>query len=646
MISNASSAASAGLVVSAVATVHGLQLLRSGLSSLSVYLGQVRDLDATLLAIVIFMIFLSGFAAPLAQRTLGTQRGLLVLAAALALLRLAEQVSGTPDARLVAEVAGLIVWLWLLPLIVMTRFGSSEDSGGAWPFIGILLGLTVDTAIKGVFGTLDPSSSTGVTALLATVALTVAQLAVVISLWRTPGDRAQVGGLPASAFCIGPALALQVLLFQNLARHTVLIGWNLPAISVWVLIANVLAIWFAMRVARSDSTTPRWLSLVVAAVLMMSAAPPPSPVAAAVVALTGPLAIAVLLATALAPGSTKSGAWFASALGLLAIPLVLFGWYAHYEIGFPIPQWLIAILAATLVAFPACLRRAKNSRDARADTAALPIGSSTRARPTEAATLAIGLLFLCLPLYQFLTWSSPGPVPDNGSPLRVMTYNIHQGFDLHGRPSLERIANVVEAQQPDVVALQEVPRGWVVNGSVDALSWLSQRLGMRAAWGPAADDFWGNAVLSRYPIEHIEHLPMPNNSEIRFNRAYLVVTLAVHGQLVQVVATHLHHIEREPQHRLPQVRALLNRVDWSRPTVLLGDLNAQPHHREIQLLVGSGLLRTGPATPTYPADQPRRQIDYVFATNHFSFKDVEATPTTASDHLPLTAVLSGPEVLR
>ena len=185
-----------------------------------------------------------------------------------------------------------------------------------------------------------------------------------------------------------------------------------------------------------------------------------------------------------------------------------------------------------------------------------------------------------------------------------------------------------------------MPRGWVVNGSVDALSWLAQRLRMHAAWGPAADPNWGNAILSRYPIVDVSTRPMPNNDDLLFDRSYMVAEIDLGNRQVQVVATHLHHIERESHHRLPQVRELLGHIDRSRPTILLGDLNAQPHHEEIRLLKSAGLSTALPPVATYPSNRPHRQIDYVLTTSHFTMSEVNAPRATASDHLPLVATLS------
>ncbi len=633
--------------------VHGLQLLRGALASFSVSLGQVRDVDADILAGAIFVVFLSGFAAPLIKRAFGARRGLLILAATLVFLRVAEQLSGTVDARLAVEVVGVAVWLCFLPLAVIASFdrlrgdsspvGPSRDTASASPLFAILLGLMLDTAIKAAFGTLDPGFSTGLTARLTTLGIGGIALALVLWLWRHSTDERTPANPPVSAFCLGAALALHTLIFQNLAHHSVLIGWSLPAVSVWLLAANMLALLVTLKLSQRGYETPRWLTLLAAVALIACAALPPDSVVAAVIAFIAPAASAVLLASALAPGGAGGRGWFATGLGLLAIPLILVGWYAHYEIEVPVPQPLFPLIGGALVVVAAASRHRRPATDAASEVERGFALKSIRSQPAAAGLLALALLLGLFPLYQQVAWKSPAPAVDNPTQLRLTTYNIHQGFDLDGLPSLEQIADVLESHQPDVIALQEVPRGWVVNGSVDALSWLAQRLEMHSAWGPAADDFWGNTVLSRFPIVAVEHRPMPNNSAIRFDRAYLLVTLDVQGRLIQVVATHLHHIEREPQHRLPQVIELIEEVDWTRPTILLGDLNAQQHHAELRMLLESGLQTSSIPVPTYPSNRARRQIDHILWTDHFALSEFGTIPTTASDHLPLTAVLSGPD---
>ena len=136
---------------------------------------------------------------------------------------------------------------------------------------------------------------------------------------------------------------------------------------------------------------------------------------------------------------------------------------------------------------------------------------------------------------------------------------------------------IIEAESPDIVALQEVSRGWAVNGSVDMLVWLSQRLEMDYVWGPATDPVWGNAVLSRFPIAEYQNHEMPNNDTIRLDRAFLTAKIDLGGgEVLDVVATHFHSGDGDSALRVPQARAVLEAVDSSRTTVLLGRPERSP----------------------------------------------------------------------
>ena len=621
------------LLISALAFVAGLQLLRSLVSGLAVYLGQVQDVSPGHLAILIFAMFATAFAAPVVRRGLGGGRAFLSLVVVLGLLRLSEQFVSEPDARLAIAIAGVVVWLWLIPLLFARGFGDGSRLGPTG-VLALLLGLAVDTAIKGAFGTLDLGSAAGLAPQLLTIALTVGVLSLVVWLGRSSddvvddvvNDVVNGGWEPGSAFVVGPAIALHLLIFQNLGHHAAVIGWSLPAVFAWTTLANVAALWVVVAFGRRGLSQQRWMRVAVAAALIVAVAPTPPVWLAALGAVLGPPAISLLLVAGLAGVAGRAGGrsgWLSMALGMMAIPVVLFGWYAHYEIEIPIPQWVLPLAAAAVVAVPA-------------------LASARGAAVTDWSAAkwvgVAGLLLLLLPLHQVLTWNEPAG-PAAADRLRVATYNIHQGFDLYGRHDLEGIALAIEESQAQVVALQEVPRGWVVNGSVDALSWLAQRLRMYSAWGPAADPNWGNAILSRYPILDVVNRPMPNNDDLLFHRAYMVARIDLGERDVQVVATHLHHVERESRHRLPQVRALIDGVDWAQSTILLGDLNAQPHHEELRLLRSAGLSTVQPPVATYPADGARRQIDYVLTTSHLSFVDVYAPASTASDHLPLVATL-------
>jgi endonuclease/exonuclease/phosphatase family metal-dependent hydrolase len=58
--------------------------------------------------------------------------------------------------------------------------------------------------------------------------------------------------------------------------------------------------------------------------------------------------------------------------------------------------------------------------------------------------------------------------------LRVMTYNIHIGIGMDKQLDLPRIAGVINAQDPDLVGLQEVDRGVTRTQGIDEIVELAK----------------------------------------------------------------------------------------------------------------------------------------------------------------------------
>src|SRR5438105_15136004 len=87
--------------------------------------------------------------------------------------------------------------------------------------------------------------------------------------------------------------------------------------------------------------------------------------------------------------------------------------------------------------------------------------------------------------------------------LRIATYNIHRCRGLDGRTNPERIAEVIRAIGPDVIALQEViGAGEASAGHAEALGALLGMGWVMAATRHLRGCLFGNVVLSRLPIRH------------------------------------------------------------------------------------------------------------------------------------------------
>jgi endonuclease/exonuclease/phosphatase family metal-dependent hydrolase len=258
-----------------------------------------------------------------------------------------------------------------------------------------------------------------------------------------------------------------------------------------------------------------------------------------------------------------------------------------------------------------------------------------------ASAFAVLLLF---PLFLWLDKPSSQTMPPPNQPVRIMTYNLHNGFDPWGNLDLETLARTIEQQQADVVGLQEVSRGWVVNGSVDMLDWLARRLDMTAVFAPTTGPLWGNALLTRLPIVSQRTLPLPPDDLLLGRGVLEVVVDAGDGTTLTVLTTHYHHVFADGAIRLQQSAAILEEWPNPRRTILLGDLNAKPDTAEMVLLAEAGwqdaLLVNGITPPfTYPSLNPIRQIDYIWVSPDLAVGETAVLPDAGSDHLPIITSL-------
>jgi len=241
-----------------------------------------------------------------------------------------------------------------------------------------------------------------------------------------------------------------------------------------------------------------------------------------------------------------------------------------------------------------------------------------------------------------------------GEPLRlhVMTYNIHHGEGTDGKFDLERIARVIRAQEPDLVALQEVDVKTRRSGGVDQAAELGRLTGMRVSFGRAIDyegGQYGQAILSRVPLEDFKLHVLPGDPQ-REQRAAVASHVRPWGgkrPRVRFVGTHLHHLDETD--RLAQA-AEINKLFTGdeTPTILLGDMNARPDSRTMGTLLAQwqDASANGGAdrTPgnTFPAGAPDRRIDYILLRPGGAWRVVEARVVeepVASDHRPVAATL-------
>lgn len=231
--------------------------------------------------------------------------------------------------------------------------------------------------------------------------------------------------------------------------------------------------------------------------------------------------------------------------------------------------------------------------------------------------------------------------------VRVLTYNLHHGEGLDGRVDLKRTARVIAAQQPDVVALQEVDSCTQRTGGLNMADTLAAHTGLVATFARSIalqGGAYGVAILSRSAPLRVKRVPLPGREEAR------VLLMAEFPRYV-LGCTHLSLTEADRMASL----AIIEREARAagKPLVLAGDLNAAPTSPFVKALRRSFSLANAAHeiegwcfAPTFPADKPDTCIDYVGV---YSPTADGLVPTglahvvaerRASDHRPVLARLA------
>ena len=221
----------------------------------------------------------------------------------------------------------------------------------------------------------------------------------------------------------------------------------------------------------------------------------------------------------------------------------------------------------------------------------------------------------------------------------VLTWNI-QGSK---STDLARVADVIAAESPDVVALQEVRRPQAAD--------LADRLSMSSVWNekhhpwrplfPSKAE--GAALLSPHTLSDTNHAAVSDVSSRRNYRRRILQRALVEradGSAYRVFNLHLspHDMHEARRNEATRISAIARSLSDSPPTIIAGDLNDHGSSEMITLLPGIEAIAP---PPTNPSHAPTDCIDHVLVPPAASAVSVSVPAggtewAELSDHLPLT----------
>jgi endonuclease/exonuclease/phosphatase (EEP) superfamily protein YafD len=265
-------------------------------------------------------------------------------------------------------------------------------------------------------------------------------------------------------------------------------------------------------------------------------------------------------------------------------------------------------------------------------TAVAALGVAVAAR-RPAAVVVAALLVVAHAVMLAPRWTAE-PRPAGGTPVRVMTANLH-----YGTADPSRVIALVRAERPDILVLVELtPRSAVTLDRAGLRRELPERV-PRARTGGA-----GTAIYARVPVRPA------GRAHTRFESPR--ATLELGGRTLTVQATHPappvpRHLAPDWRRDLDAVRAAVTEVRG--PLVVMGDFNATLDHPRFRSILGAadlrdahdalgrGLVGTWPEDSRVPAFA---HLDHVLVSRELSVRRVREHPLPGSDHRAVVADLT------
>jgi hypothetical protein len=458
-------------VLAALVFVVGMELARFQFGSLGWYQRDTIGIGALDLLPLALAPFIASVLVPLSSRLLSLSTSLRAAIVVLVAARLVTQFAEDPALDHWASAVGVAAFVGLLALLAGTTRMVLVG--------GILLGITLDSALKAVGSSLDLVYREGWAPGLA--AVVVAAAIVYLGFTTDVERRAGPGWLTGLTLVgLGPYLFVQYLVLQSAGWTAEVTGTGAGLASLRIVVLNVVALWLAHRFGRSPLVGAVCALVVGAAVVVAEGSSLTFNLLALVaVPAAGPL-WALMVPDFERPSVAPAATWITT--GMVLFLLLGFAYYLPLDLDLGFSQAQARITGGVLVGLVGLVSALRRAPAGEAVPSGMPV---------------LAAVALILPLASLLPGSDLPDAPDD-LPIRVMAYNLHQAFGTSGEMDVDAVADVILESGATIVGMQEVARGGLLNAGTDLFLLLGERLGWEhSVFFGTTDPVWGNAILGR-----------------------------------------------------------------------------------------------------------------------------------------------------
>lgn len=237
--------------------------------------------------------------------------------------------------------------------------------------------------------------------------------------------------------------------------------------------------------------------------------------------------------------------------------------------------------------------------------------------------------------------------------IKVMTYNIQHCLDYKQLLLKKRIINIdmicdiIQKENPDIIGLNEVYNDVLNIETVEQVKYIANKLGYKYFYFGKSIIIknsieYGNAILSKYPINNIELIkiddPIIKDEDVWYeSRSIIKCNILIDNNNINVFVTHLGLANQE---QINGVNKLLEIIDNSKQNILIGDFNMESNNLNIKklnnILEDTNKYNEQDNCFTYPSINGIKKIDYIFI-NNIKCINSYVVKKIGSDHLPVVS---------
>ena len=516
---------------------------------------------------------------------------------------------------------GLLVAVALSILLRVLNSGNDLSSTGGFQAVAWALAAMALFLLFRRVGEISPARTARQTAPVPwgrAILVSLGLVGVLVLLYfsiTSPNVIARWTGASYPLVVVVTALALAAYAWARRARlrlaPTVLWGWNIAYVLALLFTIIPHQIAFPADPGAYPLAEPRVSQLVYIPMMLMLALSP-------VVFLDFSLLAQELLGLRLSSRSLGAGFGLAALYFLIMIFAHIFTTvYDYIPVVGPLFRdkfWLVYLVAALAAVLPVLKVRTRQPILAPAALGRLP--------------LLVILMAGGAVLGVFATQTRPASPPVEDNTIRVLTYNIQQGYSDDGQKSFDEQIEVIRNAQPDLVGLQESDTNRIASGNNDLVRYFADRLGMHSYYGPkTVAGTFGVALLSRYPIVDPRTFYMYSQGE---QTATIHAQVLTGGKALHILVTHLGN-----GGPILQQENILAETAGLENAILMGDFNFRPDTEQYaltrQYFDDAWLLRW-PSGVDDGGLNPVDRIDHVFVSPGLVVTEAEYILSPASDH--------------